>query len=159
MTLKRGPKSDAEEFEDLRKMKIGVRSAAWVIGMAGAALRQKTDVVPDRNNKYSMEDLIEYVHAKKNKKSEVEENSVDAQKKKLEIRKLENQVREQEAKFLKDQALLVDREEFLKQLRNGIDSLKSLGEEIGRKGTITGKQAQAMINSTLARMARDLREK
>ena len=135
------------ELSELKNFRLSLQAAAWVTGTQSNTFEQQTHISADSYGFYSMESIVGYLQGE----------SVDNRKKELEIKKLENLVRNQDAQYLKDQGLLVDREHLRERLGLAAQGIRNVGDNLARKGTITGTQAQALLNNAIKKLARDLK--
>lgn len=83
-------------------------------------------------------------------------SSLTDAKRKLEIRKLELQVKNQEADFAERAGRLVPLDSLQEGLTAFCDAIRNAGDQLGRKGRIEGKAAQALINKAVRTAMREV---
>jgi len=145
-----------KQIERLTNDRIKQKTAAWLMHEPSSTLRDRVDIFPpDANGEYSVKQLFDCF---RNHLLADDSDSLAAQKAQLEVQRLENQVRSGDADYLERVGKLVDREQVKQRLDRAMELIKEAGEKIARKKTISGEQAQKMINSAIEKSIREIRE-
>jgi len=149
-----GKKTPNEEIIEWQTRRISQKSAAWLIGVNASTLRDRVQITPDENGEYTVEQVVRWVAEQP---SSVEDDSLPTIKARLEVRRLENQVRDQDAEFHLKASNLVERQYIKSKLERVADALRTAGERVARKTKLTGRQAQQLYNSALDKLIREIK--
>lgn len=142
---KKFEETEDEELERLKTMRINLTGAAYILGVHPSTVGRQKNLDRGEDGCYSLMDLIDYFHAKKAEAERIEKEALRFRQ--LEVEKLEYQVQMQKQKLEKEEASLIDREYFKKELLRSVKYLTSVAKKIGRKKTITGPQAHQILNN------------
>ena len=144
-----------KQIAEIKTRTIKQKTAAWLAGVPASTLRDNAhEITPDSDGCYTIRQVCDWLidQAKRD-----EDDSLPARKARLEVRRLENQVRDQDADFLLKSGQLIDRKYVSEKLFAVAQALRAAGETVARKKKLSGAEAQRIYNGAIEKLIREIK--